>query len=332
MDLSSNELSTVMLTTWIGLDKNSKYKPMSNSEWWDFISRLKSKEKEPQAVFSTDAHEQLKEMDYGEEEIDRILGLVSRSVAMAFSLTELEHKGIKVVTGLNKAYPKLLRRRLKERMPMVLFYAGNLTLSDKIGIGVAGSRNISEEDLIFTKSLAELAAKEKLAVYSGGAKGTDSASETAALQMGGIAVEFLSDSLEKKIRQREVRSFIDSGNLLLLSDARPDAGFTVARAMNRNKYIYASSYGTFIVRSDYNKGGTWAGATEALRHKYSPVFVRKIESYQGNMELINRGGIPFEFGETSLKDLIMNTEQTEPEETSKTEYTQMSLFDIKKIV
>ena len=30
------------------------------------------------------------------------------------------------------------------------------------------------------------------------------------------------------------------------------------------RYIYTSSYGTFVVASNYNKGGTWAGATEAM--------------------------------------------------------------------
>lgn len=51
--------------------------------------------------------------------------------------------------------------------------------------------------------------------------------------------------------------------LLLITDMKPDTGFSAARAMNRNKFIYASAYGTFVVASDYNKGGTWAGAVEA---------------------------------------------------------------------
>ena len=62
--------------------------------------------------------------------------------------------------------------------------------------------------------------------------------------------------------------------------------------MERNKFIYAQSAATAVVRSDYKKGGTWAGATEALRHKWSSVFVWDNDKYEGNRELIKLGGIP----------------------------------------
>ena len=35
----------------------------------------------------------------------------------------------------------------------------------------------------------------------------------------------------------------------------------------RNRYIYAQSSGTVIIRSDKGKGGTWAGATENLKQE-----------------------------------------------------------------
>lgn len=62
---------------------------------------------------------------------------------------------------------------------------------------------------------------------------------------------------------------------------------SLARAMNRNKYIYASSYGTFVVESEYNKGGTWSGAAEAVKNKWGKVFVNDLE---GNKKLIELGG------------------------------------------
>ena len=45
----------------------------------------------------------------------------------------------------------------------------------------------------------------------------------------------------KKIQNRDILKAIESKQLLLLSDTNPDVGFTVAKAMNRNKYIYAFS-------------------------------------------------------------------------------------------
>ena len=42
----------------------------------------------------------------------------------------------------------------------------------------------------------------------------------------------------------------------------------VGMAMMRNRYVYAQSCGTVVVRSEYNKGGTWAGAIDNLKNEW----------------------------------------------------------------
>lgn len=66
-----------------------------------------------------------------------------------------------------------------------------------------------------------------------------------------------------------------SGDLLLLSTVNPKSRFTVYSAMERNKYIYALSRYAIVISSDFNKGGTWTGATENLKNQWVPLFVRK---------------------------------------------------------
>jgi DNA processing protein len=45
--------------------------------------------------------------------------------------------------------------------------------------------------------------------------------------------------------------------------------------MQRNKLIYALADTSLVVSSDFNKGGTWAGAGEQLdKLKFVPVFIR----------------------------------------------------------
>ena len=45
--------------------------------------------------------------------------------------------------------------------------------------------------------------------------------------------------------------------------------------MQRNKLIYALASAALAVNSDYQKGGTWAGAVEQLdKLKFVPVYVR----------------------------------------------------------
>jgi predicted Rossmann fold nucleotide-binding protein DprA/Smf involved in DNA uptake len=49
-----------------------------------------------------------------------------------------------------------------------------------------------------------------------------------------------------------------------------------------------------VVSSEFATGGTWAGATEALKAKWCPVFVRTADSVpQGNKELLKLGAEAF---------------------------------------
>lgn len=65
-------------------------------------------------------------------------------------------------------------------------------------------------------------------------------------------------------------------------------------AMARNKLIYALADFALVVASDAGKGGTWAGAEEALKAGWVPVFVvDRPDAPEGNRLLIKRGAIPF---------------------------------------
>ncbi|MCE9560209.1 MAG: DNA-protecting protein DprA [Armatimonadetes bacterium] len=58
-----------------------------------------------------------------------------------------------------------------------------------------------------------------------------------------------------------------------LSMSPPGTRFSVGLAMERNALIYGMSLTTFVLASNYNAGGTWAGATNALRRRLCPVLV-----------------------------------------------------------
>jgi predicted Rossmann fold nucleotide-binding protein DprA/Smf involved in DNA uptake len=204
-----------------------------------------------------------------------------------------------------------------------LFYSGDISLANKVGIGVVGSRNISDEGMQFTINLVEKAVNEKLVIYSGGAKGVDVTAQTVALNSGGAVVAYIADSLMDKIKKKDIAKYVAEGKLLLISDLKPDVGFSAGRAMNRNKFIYASAMGTFVVETDYNKGGTWNGATEAIKNKWGKVFVWKTSS-NGNQKLIDFGGNAYDVTDEKLMDVI-SKQQIESE---KEEYTQMNFMDL----
>ena len=310
-------MSAILLCSYIGIQKEDVVKPLALSEWNLFLDKVIKMNMEPSIVLNKDL-EILKSLAYSDNEIERIRKLVSRGGAVAFELNELKSKGINVITLFDADYPILMKRKLKRKTPPILFYAGDINLAKKIGIGVVGSRNVDENGIEFTKELVKKATEEKLVIYSGGAKGVDSISESTALLSGGAVVSFISDSLSSKIKKREVLANIIDGKLLLISDVKPDVGFSAARAMNRNKYIYAASYGTFVVSSDYKKGGTWNGAIENLKNNWTKEFVWKNNAYVGNIKLIENGAIPFLLNKEKIYDIITQEE---------TKYVQMDIFN-----
>ena len=141
------------------------------------------------------------------------------------------------------------------------------------------------------------------------------------MESGIAAISFVADSLISKIRKKEILDAVVNRKCLLLSDVRPDVGFSAARAMNRNKYIYASSYGTFVVASDYNKGGTWAGAAEAMKNEWTKVLVWNHGGYEGNRRLIEKGAVPYELSEAPVFELLTRKEE---------KFQQVDLFSFAK--
>ena len=208
MTYSENAMSVILLCSYLGIEKNDSLKPFSLGEWNLFLDDILKVKEEPSIVFSDDSSWK-ERLHYSDGQIERINGLISRGARVAFELDRLEKRGIKVVTLVDSDYPVLLRRKLKKKTPPLLFYAGNLELAKKIGIAVVGSRNADDECIGFTKRLVEKASGEKLIVYSGGARGIDSISETTALNSGGAVVSFVADSLLSKIKKQEtIRSII----------------------------------------------------------------------------------------------------------------------------
>ena len=288
-----------MLCTNLGID--GEYKPLTLKEWNGLGKTVNDMGYKIADLLKS---EFTKKLPISEKQKEQIKLLTGRGFSIALKLQELENKGIYIVTQFDSDYPKYLKRKLREKMPPVLFYAGDITLAGKIGIAIVGSRDVDDAGMLFAKDLAKKATKEKLIIYSGGAKGVDSISEKAAIDGGGYVVSFIGDSLSKKIRNKDVIQNILNKRILLFSDVNPDTGFSVGRAMNRNKFIYAAAHGAFVVSSDFGKGGTWTGAVENINNSWTKLFVWSGCEKKGNKELISKGAIPYVISEQTILDTI----------------------------
>ncbi len=223
----------------------------------------------------------------------RLLRLLDRSEDLMKELASYEARGISVITRAEAAYPRTLRITPGSQCPPLLYYAGDLALAQRPLAGYVGSREIDAADSAFGASAVKKTLSKGYGVVSGGARGSDSVAEGTALSLGGFVVEYPAVSLLGRLRDPSVARSVAEGKLLLLFPAAPHTGFSTPLAMMRNRYIYAHSHGTVIIRSHKGRGGTWSGAKEALKKKLCPLLCHNTP-HEGNQALIQAGALPID--------------------------------------
>lgn len=294
-------------------------RPLEPGEWTQLAEKLLAAHRQPADLPGMTEEEWDSLLGIRKEEAERFRRLLGRMPSLAFERERLHAAGIDILTRADERYPAALKRKLRQGCPPLFYCAGDLSLLDAPAVAIVGSRNASKEDLSFTENTAKRLTDAGYTIASGGAKGVDQTAAETAFRCGGSSVQFLADSLMRKIRSPETVQAIRSGRMLLLSAAKPDAGFNVGMAMQRNRYIYAQSFAAIVVRCDLQKGGTWAGATEDLRHKWAKLYCREDDRLAGNRALLRMGALPFRDG-TDLSA----AEQDPPQGAA----VQPSLFDI----
>jgi DNA processing protein len=273
--------------------------PFTLSEWNKLARQIHdSSLKQPAALHGRSGDELVRDLAILPGDAERIVQLLDRSGRLVLELEGLFSRGLWAVTRVDELYPKKLRDTLKHQAPTVLFGAGDPQLLCRGGVAVIGSRNIDEAGTAFAQEVGRKTSAARLPVISGGARGTDRLAMGAALEAGSKAVGILADSLERTVRQPDLRQLLLEGQLVLLTPYAPNAGFSVGAAMGRNKVIYGLADFAVVVSSDFRTGGTWAGAVEALKAGWCPVFARDGANVpKGNRELLKLGAAPLPEGE-----------------------------------
>lgn len=236
--------------------------------------------------------------------LDRVRILLARGGALGLLLEKWTRSGLWVITRSDPRYPRKLKAQLRTNSPPVIFGCGDMSLLNSGGMAIVGSRNAEEADLAFTREIGRLAASDGVCVVSGGARGVDETAMLGALESDGQAIGVLGDNLLRACLSGKYRNRLADGNLVLITPFNPEEGFKVANAMARNKYIYCLADDALVVTSTPNKGGTWSGAVEDLRHSWVPLWVRRSEHMAlGNKKLVEQGGRWFPEELKSLREL-----------------------------
>ena len=296
VQLNQDSLVTLLLCSDLELSPEMKkrYKPYTLTQWNRLAKIImNSSLQKPSALLNIKKEVLRDELLLSDAEINRIDFLLKRGGNIAIEIERLESLGIYITTRAEENYPNRLKKTLKKYSPPIIYYSGNLDLADRKAVAIVGSRDVDNDGVLFTKKFASKCAREGYVIVSGGAKGVDSIAENTSITENGCAISIVSNNLNKKIKEKSVRNAILEGRLLVMSTVNPDAHFTVYRAMDRNKYIYGLSQYAVVVSSSYDKGGTWNGATENLKRKWVPLYVRNDEGIPlGNKKLMELGGKP----------------------------------------
>lgn len=224
---------------------------------------------------------------------DRLHRLLNRGFQLGMAFQSWRQRSIWVISCEDSFYPKKLKDRFGELAPPILYGCGDISLLDKGGLAIVGSRNINDEIKNYTKNIGLLAANAGISIISGGARGTDKSGMFGSLEGGGNALGVVAEKLADVVLRKENREGLMNKKLVLVSIYDPFSEFSVGNAMGRNKLIYAFSDKSLVVTSELNKGGTWAGAIEQLNKlNFVPVFVSGKKGVGfGNKVLMGYGGV-----------------------------------------
>lgn len=293
-DITENAKAILLLCGRFGAGDDTGAQPLNIKEYDEVAGWLVSKKWWPADLLNEENQGVLSDA-FAPVEPARMKALLARGASMAIAIEKWVNKGLWVLCRSDEAYPQRLKQHLKRCAPPILYGAGDRTMLSKGGLAVVGSRHIDAEAESFARAVGRSAAQSGMQLISGAAREVDETAMHGAFEEGGAVIGVMADSLLRAAVSGKYREGIRSGQLVLISTYNPEAGFNVGNAMGRNKYIYALADFAVVVSSDYQEGGTWAGADEELRRESGrPVFVRTGAGVpRGNTELLRKGAKPF---------------------------------------
>jgi DNA processing protein len=291
ISLSPNTKAILLLTAPLIAGRGaSSSELLSPGEYKRLARHLREVQREPADLLSNDGGDLLRSCRLIVEE-NRMQRLLGRGFLLSQAVERWQARAISIISRADPEYPRRLKARLREEAPAILYVCGNIGLLESGGLAVVGSRDADEALIEYSVDIGQIAARAGIPIVSGGAKGIDQAAMRGALEAGGKVTGVLSDSLEKASMNRENRTVLIDGQLVLISPYDPNAGFNVGNAMRRNKLIYALADASLVVSSDVDKGGTWSGAIEQLEKlRLVPMYVRSTEGSSNGLDALKKKG------------------------------------------
>lgn len=221
-----------------------------------------------------------------EKALDKSLDAADKIVA------ECEKRGYKIITPDSPHYPEKLR--LVGDFPLVLYVCGDeKTLgSDKIHVGVIGSRHPSQYGLDVTETMASSLAEGDAVVVSGGALGIDSSAHVSAMKSGGKTLLILGCGLGYPyLAENEPMRRSISENGALVSEYPPDTPPFASSFTKRNRITAGICDGVLVIEAG-KRSGSLSTANAVIRYNRDLFVVTgdaRGNSFLGANELAKKG-------------------------------------------
>lgn len=323
--LNLNSLAVILYTSDLIPTKEG---PLTNDEWYAIEKRIKDTGRDDvSSLIGMNREALMLLLDIDNMLIDKIVARSTLLADMIHSLHNLENEGIHVTTKYEDNYPRELYC-LNNRMPLILYYVGNMDLIKDNNVSVVGP-HVNNRTLNFaTKSVINKVLEEERTLITCGIKGIDEYATRSILKMGGSVIMFVADHMLDKIRLN--KRYLRDGHMLILCAVDPYAYFDVTNSLDRNIYVCGLSKEQFIIATNVNSGAVWFTSVQNLHYHWTtPLVVDASPYYNGNLRLIEMGAIrvskddlasPLDIEHIIMKNRIVNEEDD-------TEIDQMTIFE-----
>lgn len=222
------------------------------------------------------------------------------------AIAALDAGAIHVIAWGDPLYPELVRLRLGDHAPPILFARGRLELLAATGIAVVGCRRATGYGRDIAEQIGAGIARAGGCVVSGVARGIDAAAHAAALEAGGPTIGVLGCGIDvcypRENRELHVRI---ARHGLLLSELLPGEPPRRYQFPHRNRIIAALSQAVVVVEAGERSGALTTGNHAANQgvQVYCVPNVLHEPNMQGSLALLRDGASVY----TGLRDLLEAT-------------------------
>lgn len=199
-----------------------------------------------------------------EEDLAREIAARRPQINLEQELEKLTKEKIGIITLLDEDYPRLLKEIYDP--PYIMYIRGELKKEDEFGIGIVGTRKLSNYGQQAADHISGDLAQAGLTIISGLAHGIDTVAHLAALRNKGRTIAVVGSSIDNQSifppSNRRLAEYV-SQNGAVLSEYPIGAPALKQHFPARNRIISGLSLGTIVIEAP-EKSGALLTARHAL--------------------------------------------------------------------